>query len=270
MTRNDLIEIISSTDRYNFHAHTEFCDGRATVARFAEQAVADGFLHYGFSPHSPLPIASPCNMLKADVPLFFDEVEKASRKFGDTIRFYRAMEIDYLGPEWGPSNPWFADLGLDYSIGSVHFIPSDEGYIDIDGSAANFSQKVDRYFHGDIRYVVESFFRQTVAMLEAGGFEIIGHFDKIGLNASCYAPGLDETPWYDTMVNDLIDLIAEKGVIAEINTKAYADRGRFFPAPGYFSRLKRLGVPVAVNSDAHYLDKLNSSRDIALDLWRKS
>lgn len=58
----DFVSIIGSDMLYNFHSHTQFCDGRATMAEFAAEAVAQGFTHYGFSPHSPVPIQSPCNM----------------------------------------------------------------------------------------------------------------------------------------------------------------------------------------------------------------
>ncbi len=34
--------------RYNFHSHTQFCDGHAPMEAFAAAASAAGFSHYGF------------------------------------------------------------------------------------------------------------------------------------------------------------------------------------------------------------------------------
>ena len=48
----DFKKIISSTHNYNFHSHTQFCDGRADMETMARAAVACGMEHYGFSPHS--------------------------------------------------------------------------------------------------------------------------------------------------------------------------------------------------------------------------
>ncbi len=55
----DFIATIGDSSLYNFHSHTEFCDGRAQMEAFAREAVRCGFTHYGFTPHSPIPIQSP-------------------------------------------------------------------------------------------------------------------------------------------------------------------------------------------------------------------
>lgn len=119
----DLITELSGSRRYTLHSHTEFCDGRAQMEAFAREALAEGFTHYGFTPHSPVPIESPCNMAASKVPVYLAEVERIKGVYGDRCRFYAGMEVDYLGPEWGPANEYFRSLPLDYTIGSVHFIP---------------------------------------------------------------------------------------------------------------------------------------------------
>lgn len=53
MTNNDISDIARQTDDYCFHSHTQFCDGRATMAEMAEAALNAGMKHYGFTP--PLP-----------------------------------------------------------------------------------------------------------------------------------------------------------------------------------------------------------------------
>lgn len=270
MTLNPIIRLLENERRYNLHSHTQFCDGRATMRDFAAQAVAEGFRHYGFSPHSPIPIESPCNMAEADVPVYLAEVESIRRIYADRpIKFYASMEIDYLSPQFGPASDYFANLPLDYRIGSVHFIPSDEGFVDIDGRFESFKLKMDRYFHNDIRHVVESFYSQSTKMFEAGGFDIIGHFDKIGHNASHFKPGIEEESWYRSLVNDLIDLIIEKKITVEINTKAWADHGRMFPAINLLPRLVEADTPIVVNSDAHYPNLIDASRGTAFEMLDK-
>ncbi|MDE6320900.1 MAG: histidinol-phosphatase, partial [Muribaculaceae bacterium] len=60
--------------------------------------------------------------------------------------------------------------------------------------------------------------------------------------------------------------IAASGIIAEINTKAWADHKRIFPAPRYLRRLKDAGVPIIVNSDAHLPALINASRQYGFEL----
>lgn len=265
----DLIPLTFDSPLYNFHSHTQFCDGRAPMEAFAQAAFIAGFTHYGFSPHSPVPIESPCNMSADDVPVYLAEAERLRELYLDTpLKLYTAMEIDYLGEDWGPAHRYFRDLPLDYRIGSVHFIPSDSGMVDVDGSFKNFQVKMEKYFANDIRHVVETFYRQSTAMIEAGGFDIIGHFDKIGHNAGHFRDGIESEKWYENLVNDLIDLIIETGVTVELNTKAWADHRRMFPNRKWLRRLAESKVPILVNSDAHYPELINASRDLGFSMLR--
>lgn len=264
----DFLAIAASTPNYNFHSHTQFCDGRYSMADFAAAAARSGFVHWGFTPHSPVPIASPCNMLKSDVKAYLDEFRKLKDEYAGRLSLYAGMEVDYLGADWGPSNPYFTALPLDYMIGSVHFIPSQKGeLVDIDGSYKNFRVKMERYFDGDIRYVVNTFYDRSMDMIRAGGFDIIGHFDKIGHNAAHYCAGIENEPWYAERVNQLIDAIISSGVTVEINTKSREGHGRFFPHIRYWQRLVDARVPVIFNSDAHHIDLINASRPEAMELF---
>jgi len=266
----NLIGLLGNSCAYTLHSHTEFCDGRAQMEAFAREAMCRGFTHYGFTPHSPVPVESPCNMHRDKVPRYLAEVERIREEYPQ-VKWLCGMEIDYLGREtgWGPANPYFSTLPLDYSIGSVHFIPAQSGrWIDVDGRPERFVDNMGRHFDGDIEYVVSTFYAQSQAMVAEGGFDIIGHFDKIGLNASFYQPDIEEKKWYLTLVNDLIDSIIASGLTVEINTKAFAASSRFFPHERYWRRLVEARVPIVINSDAHVPALINASRDIAYERLR--
>lgn len=263
-------EIIDTTDRYNFHTHTQFCDGRASIDVMAAAAVAEGFEHIGFSPHSPISIPSPCNMSLDSVAKYNEEIERIRDIYGDKCRFYRGMEIDYLSSNQGPSSTYYQDLNLDYSIASVHFIRSQQGnFIDVDGKYESFAKKMSDNFHNDIRYVVNEFYRASNEMLSHGHFDILGHFDKIAQNASYYHPGIEDEPWYIDLIDDYIERIVDSKVAVEINTKARIEHGRFFPHDRYWKRLRDAGVTLIINSDAHYPDRINASRQEAFDILRR-
>lgn len=264
----DFRSIISDSRNYNFHSHTQFCDGHADMATMAAAAVACGMRYYGFTPHSPLPIPSPCNMSKESVGDFLAEAHRIQAdKSLSACRFYIGMEIDYLGKDWGPAVDYFRNLPLDYSIGSVHFIPSQDGeYIDIDGKAERFKQRMTENFRGDIEYVVDTFFRQSLDMVKAGGFDILGHFDKVGHNASEYAPGIADSEFYRGCIEPLLDYICEHRLTIELNTKARAEHGFFFPSERYLPRLMESGVTILVNSDAHRPERITASRDEAFGI----
>ncbi len=275
----DFLKELNGSKAYTFHSHTEFCDGRATMEAFAREVVARGFTHYGFSPHCPLPIVSPCNMRREDVGRYLSEVDRIKGEYGGHCRFYAAMEVDYLGEEFGPSSREISELPLDYVIGSVHFVANRKGrLVDVDGRFESFRRKMRDYFDDDIRYVCEAFYSRSVAMVEAGGFDIIGHFDKIGQNASYFQPGIEDEEWYQALVSDLVERIIshnarhpERPLTVEINTKAYADHsGRLFPHPRHWGRLIEAGVPLIVNSDAHVPALIDASREMTFSMLEQA
>lgn len=263
----DILAELNGSRHYTLHSHTQFCDGKDVMENFVISAISLGFTHYGFTPHSPLPIDSPCNMSFDNVDVYLAEVTHLRELYGDRIRLYAGMEIDYLNPQWSPSHEYFASLPLDYRIGSVHFIPSQSGdLIDIDGSAERFKINLHTHFRDDLRYVVETFYSHSASMLETGGFDILGHFDKIAQNASACEPGIEDTQWYASLVGSFIDLICKLRPVVEVNTKAYVAHGRIFPAERYLSRLIDANVPLVVNSDAHRPELIDASRDYAFSL----
>ena len=141
--------------------------------------------------------------------------------------------------------------------------------MDIDTPADIFRQLIDAHFEGDLDYVVHLYYKNLLRMVELGGFDILGHADKMHYNASCYRPGLLDEPWYDALVRDYFAEIARHGYIVEINTKSYHDLGTFYPNERYFPLLKELGIRVQVNSDAHYPERINNSRAEALAALKK-
>jgi len=259
-----ILSKIASDTTYNLHSHTEFCDGRATMEAFARQAVRDNFKIYGFSPHSPIPFNSPCNMSASNVDIYIKECDRIRIEHPET-EFFKGMEIDYLDKTWGPSSDYFQSIPLDYRIGSVHFIRSQKGdWIDIDGSNSSFATKLRQDFNGDLNFIIETFFQQSVDMVDLGGFDIIGHLDKIADNAEYISPGIENTPKFENMVLDLIKHIADAGISIEINTKKYTDKQRFFPNRKYWKEIRNLKIPIIINSDAHIPALINSGRNIAI------
>lgn len=267
MIPQQIAALIKDTDKYNLHSHTQYCDGRNTLREMVSAAADHGFRIWGVSPHSPICIESPCNMSRESVPQYLDECCGLRQEFAGSMTLLMAMEVDFLSPDFGPHIDYFQKLPLDYRIGSVHFVPTQDGVpLDCDGSEERFARYLKEGFGGDLRYVVEKFFEQELIMLERGGFEVLGHFDKIAGNASVIDPEIETYGWYQALIDDVISHAATNGCIVEINTKALDSRRRFYPAQSLWPRLKAAGLTLAVNSDAHYTDRLDAGRSEALEI----
>lgn len=271
--------LLPDSDAYNYHSHTQFCDGRADMTTMAEAACNAGMKIWGFSPHSPICVDSPCNMSWEDIPQYFEQSEKIADSYAGHMKVLSGMEIDYISKDFGPHIDKFQNLPLHYRIGSVHFVPNQDGFpIDCDGSYERFKTNLSRFYNNDLRYIVEKFFEQELMMIESGGFDILGHFDKIAANASLSQSDIEETSWYRALIADVISHAKWNNLIIEINTKSFVDKNRFFPAQASWKDLidekngesidNTLNTKILINSDAHYPDKVNSGRDEAFHILR--
>lgn len=251
----------------NYHSHCSFCDGRAPLEEFVKEAIRQGFYSYGVSSHAPLPFPTQWTMEWGQMEAYLDEFKNLRQKYADEIELYVGLEIDYLNEESNPSVARFTELPLDYRIGSVHLLYDAAGeVVDIDCSPAVFKERVDRHFNGDVLRVVRMYFDRLFRMVELGGFDILGHADKMHYNASCYHPGLLDEPWYEALMKDYFSLVASRGYLVEINTKAYDSLGTFYPNSRYWELMKEYQIKILVNSDAHYPERINAGRMEALRL----
>ncbi|MCD8184368.1 MAG: histidinol-phosphatase [Bacteroides sp.] len=255
----------------NYHSHSLYCDGRAGMEDFVRFALSEGFTSYGFSSHAPLPFSTAWTMEWDRMDDYLAEFHRLKKKYAPSIELYLGLEIDYLNEDSNPSIARFRELPLDYRIGSVHLLYNAEGeVVDIDVPADTYRKIVDEQFDGDLEHVVRLYYGRLRRMLELGGFDIVGHADKMHYNASCYRPGLLDEPWYDQLVWEYFEDIARRGYQMEINTKAYHELGTFYPNERYFPFLLDLGVRVQVNSDAHYPERINNGRPEALEALKKA
>ena len=255
--------------KINLHSHTQFCDGKSTMEEMLLSARSAGFNIWGFTPHGPINVDSPCNMKGVDVNHYLEEIERLRPLFPE-IKILAGMEIDYIDKKNGPHSSYVKGYGLDYIIGSIHFIPNQKNeFHDIDGSPERFKNTLQNHFDNDLNYIVETFWQQTHDMIEAGGFDLIGHIDKIALNASFINPGIEQNSHYLQLANDTINLAINKGLAVEINTKHFKKYGRFFPHQRFWPHIIRAGIPAPINSDAHYAHLVEAGITEAKVVWDK-
>lgn len=259
----------------NYHSHCTFCDGRSIPEDFIKFAIRNGFRAYGFSSHSPLPFETSWNMTKGDMPEYLQEIERLKKKYSDQLEIYVGLEIDYIDDTYNASIPYFRELPLDYRIGSIHYLPISEELVEknmvcIDGSFREYAHSVERYFEGDVRLLVKRFFDSTAKMVEAGGIDIVGHIDKIYMNGQKYE-GFDWTAdWYRKPFEECLDLVREKEIMIEINSKNWSKKKELYPRAEYLTRIREMNIPVMVNSDCHYPDLVNDGRPEVFGLLRQA
>lgn len=259
----------------NFHSHSTFCDGRSHPEDYIRFALSNGFRAFGFSSHAPLPFRTSWNMHQENMSEYLSEIDRLKEKYAGRIEIYTGLEIDYLDESFHAGIPYFQQLPLDYRISSIHYIPQSDRLVEnemvcIDGSFNKLEESIEINYQNNIRKFVKDFFKASMKMLDIGGFDIVGHADKVYMNTQRYESFSVSAPWYLDLVKDYFYQIADKGYIIEINTKNFDRKQQTFPHIQLFPLLKDFNIPIQVNSDCHFPHLVNSGRNEVIKLLKEA
>ena len=117
----------------NYHTHTDFCDGQASPEVMVQEAIKRNFAILGFSGHCCYPFAEDWHIQVSRLGEYMQEIRRLQETYKDSIEILLGFEADYLPPVTRPSHPWYKSQGLDYTIGSLHYVITPQGISTIDG-----------------------------------------------------------------------------------------------------------------------------------------
>jgi histidinol-phosphatase (PHP family) len=243
----------------NYHTHTHFCDGQEAPEVMVQEAIAKGFSVLGFSGHTIYPFASDWHIPVDKLSHYLAEIHELKEKYQDKIEILCGFEADYLPPISSPAQGPYHALGADYVIGSTHYLITSTGTFTVDDSAKKVAEGIATHFHGDGKKTVQAYFAAQREMIHKGGFEILGHADVIRRRNGELNFFDEEAQWYKDELQETAEVIANSGVIVEINTGGMARKNTTtpYPSPYFLSLLAKKHVPITINSDVHnagYMD----------------
>ena len=195
----------------NFHTHSNYCDGKATLREMVDFAVAHGFNALGFSGHCPLPFENTFSI--TDYEGYCHEVLTLKEEYKGRMEILLGLEMDYVPGMLEDFSELVEKGGLEYTIGSVHLIPAndhprgDDDLWFIDGPHwERYDEGLNRLFGGDIRRGVKAYFHQQNEMIVRNKPTIVGHPDKIAMhNRGRYFK--EEEPWYEQLALETLSLV---------------------------------------------------------------
>jgi histidinol-phosphatase (PHP family) len=203
------------------------------------------------------------------------DVNAARERWAGRLAVYLGLEADYIEGTASPTHWDKRRYGLDYIIGSVHYIPTPKGaLLEVDGSVESFRELVDGHFAGDAPEVARAYFGRVEKMVREGGFDILGHFDLVKKNNRDNAFFSLDDPVYQKAAAHAAALVVQAqktaGFAVEVNTGAIA-RGTYpdtYPSPSILRMLA--GVPFIVTTDAHRPAHLGIGYDKAIANLREA
>ncbi len=256
----------------NYHSHSNFCDGKYSPAVYIPEALKRDFAAYGFSSHAPLPFVCDWCMSQEQLPEYIQAINTLKQEWAEKIQIYCGLEIDYIPGILSPAS-FMKQHGLDYCIGSVHFVEKSATGMrwEVDGPHNLFLEGLQAIFKNDIRRAVERYYEVIRQMITEETPTIVGHLDKIKIQNQL-TPLFDESEdWYQEAVSDTLQAIARKeGLILEVNTRGLYKKKAVetYPSRWVLEQAFLLNIPITLQSDSHHPQEIDGYfKETALVLY---
>jgi len=255
------VKLLKNMAWYNFHTHTNYCDGTDIPEDYVRAAIVKNISHIGFSGHAPVPFPNKWSTSYANMAAYCSDIRQLSEKYAGIINVYLGLEADYIPEVTSDFSKIKKEYDLDYIIGGIHYVRcKDSGKMwFLDGPEANYDYGLEDIFGGDIKKAISAYFAQSQEMLFLNRPDVIAHADKITMNNRERFFQTHEK-WYREHLENLVKTIAQLNVIVEINTRG-CYKGKhpvFFPDAGTLELCKAHNVPITISSDAHSPSELCS------------
>jgi len=252
LTNNDPHFSLSS-----LHTHTIFCDGADDVETMCRAAYAKGLTAIGFSAHAPIGktgLTSNWHIPDHRLSAYIDEVHAARQRWEGKLAVYLGLEIDYIKGLRSALDGDFMALGLDYSIGSVHYLlPPHGAPFTVDGPAEEVERGIAEGFSGNGEAMMHAYWDAVLEMIALGGFDIVGHLDLVKKGNATVGRLFNMESEYMQRVEGAVRAISSGGFVVEVNTGGI-NRGSItetYPSLPILRLLRRHKVPVMISADAH-------------------
>ena len=269
----------------NYHTHSVFCDGQSTLEEIVAAAKAQKLSVLGFSSHMAWPFCIDCQIAPNDCASYFNAVRELAQKEAPALEILAGTEAEYISGITSPDKALYAQFKPDFIIGSVHYIFSDirqkhpvPEFFAVDQGAEEVQNGIDRFFNGNAKKAVQTYFALERDMIRNCDFDIIGHADLVRKRNGVLRLFDENESWYRRELKETAKTIAHSGKVTEINTGGMSRAGMTSPYPSadFLSLLKSYDAPIMLNSDSHksttltdhFADGLNAARGAGYkELW---
>lgn len=240
----------------DLHTHTTYCDGKNTPEEMVKEAIHKGMETIGFSVHAYTDFDLSYCIKKEKVDEYKREINRLKEAYKDKIEVLCGAELDLFHT---------MDIsGLDYKIGSVHYVRTKDGLEPIDMAEESFLKIAEKM--GGFYELAENYY-EHVARLGEVNPDIIGHFDLVTKYNEADRLFDTKNPRYVSAWKKAADALIPLNVPFEINTGAISRgvRKTPYPAPEIIDYLKEKGAKLILNGDTHAKENLCYQ----FDKWKK-
>nr|WP_277347291.1 PHP domain-containing protein [Halomicrobium mukohataei] len=237
------------TTVYDYHAHTNYSDGRY-MFHMARAAAAAGIDGIGFTDHCTVTERAFRREERARYGFNLDETYERRRTGIESLRaetdvaIYDGVEMDYHPSDEDAIADFLAEADFDYAIGSVH---------ELDGANVQVPSNYAGRSEATLDALVDEYFDRLVELIESELFDVAAHPDLIERTPPLAGRATEE------QYRRVAAAFADSRTIPEINTgRALTDLDLVHPTAPFRSVLAEYDVSVTVGSDSHTPDEIEA------------
>ena len=233
-------------NKQNLHMHTTYTDGKNKPEAMVLEAIKRGFDSIGFSEHSYNPFCSAPGQLTVErMREYKKEIRALKEAYKGQIDIFCGLEMESFSRV--PTE------GLDYLIGSVHYLDCGGKILGFDRGLQETLTYINENFGGDSLRFARKYYETVATLPQHHKVDILGHFDLVTKNN-------EQGRFIDTGAKEYLDAGMEaihtlKGKIPlfEVNTGAIARGYRTAPYPQmeFLREFQQCGFGAVITSDCH-------------------
>lgn len=245
------------------HIHTTFSpDGHQTPEQLINAAIAAGLTEITVTEHCECnnnaalpPEETPWPDL--DVKAYTETYEKL--KETSPIKINIGIEIGQATQGKEYAKKMLSAYDWDFVLGSLHNVRDEYDFYYI------------KYEGKDLKKLFSEYFEQLYETVELGGFSSLSHlYYPVRY---IYRQGMKfDFSVFDPQINQILELLAKKGLGLEINTSALTSEfGDLVPGLKYAKMFRQLGGEiVTVGSDGHYAERVGGGIEEAYKMLKEA
>lgn len=182
------------------HVHSEYSKhANGSIEQVILSAISKGISVLTITDHAPFFLDSNNRLRKEEIYDYKENILSLKEKYLDKIKILVGLECDYFEDCFDYNQEIIGSIKPDYVIGSIHYIPSTNGIINVwDLNKINNPQVIDTYFN------------QLKGLIKSKQFDSIGHPDVL---LRVIDSSLLKRYHYE-----IIDLLIENKLAYELNT----------------------------------------------------
>jgi histidinol-phosphatase (PHP family) len=250
--------------KVNYHIHSTYSDGKATIQEYAREAVSRGFNEIAFAEHLAVRSGFSTRKLYYSMDVsklgnYVDEVRRIQKDF-HSLGLRAGLEVDYFPGSESVLKEILGSYDLDFTMLSIHWI----------GELCLDCIKYRRAFELAVREEgFDNFYAKYLELLEkaveTGLFNVVAHFD-VAKNWG-FKPSNDFT----TKELRILEKVKDLGMAVEVSSKGLRNPiNEPYPTRKIMEACATLNIPIILGTDAHNLGELDYHINSIIDYARSA